>query len=102
MFVDAAVQNARLFTGRRDVINEGKFMRKSKEEDALGMDALGMEGGMIDPEDLQDTEARTIPGQKIVYQPSKQEVDDHNRIDLENGVHFCMGHVQDRSTREAI
>ena len=48
--------------------------------EALAPDAaLGMEEEMIDPEELQETEAREIPGQKIVYQPTRQEVDDHNR-----------------------
>ena len=37
---------------------------------------------MISPEELQDTEAREIPGQKIVYQPTRQEVDHHNRTDF--------------------
>ena len=42
-------------------------------------DAMKLESEMVDPEELEGEEARTIPGQKIVYQPTKQEVDDHNR-----------------------
>ena len=38
-----------------------------------------MESEVIDPEELEGEEARAIPGQKIVYQAPKQEVDDHNR-----------------------
>ena len=36
-------------------------------------DAMKLESEMIDPEELEGEEARTIPGQKIVYhQPSKR------------------------------
>ena len=52
-------------------------------------DAMTMNEESVDPEDVRGDEARAIPGQKIIYQPTKQEWDDHNRTHypFRNGVH---------------
>ena len=42
-------------------------------------DAMAMNEESVDPDDLVGDEARAIPGQKMIYQPTKQEWDDHNR-----------------------
>ena len=43
-------------------------------------DAMTMNEESVDPEDMMGDEARTIPGQKIIYQPAVI-------IHSENGVH---------------
>ena len=53
---------------------------KLKIGEALAMEGTSaMNEESVDPEELQGNEAREIPGQKIVYQPTKQEWDDHMR-----------------------
>ena len=53
---------------------------KKKLGEALVLgDVLELKDESIDPEELNGDEARAIPGQKIVYQPTKQEWDGHNR-----------------------
>ena len=53
---------------------------KTKIGEALAAeDTSSMKEELVDPDELQGNEARESPGQKIVYQPTKQEWDDHMR-----------------------
>ena len=52
---------------------------KRKALDVLAGDDFDMKEEFITQEELDDTEARAIPGQKMIYRPTKVEWDDHNR-----------------------